>query len=249
MGYFDHFAKSKSTRFGQMLEDYIKEKEFKIIIRFISNPKIDILEIGPGKGVLAKKFIEMGYQNYDIVEPNILMRDNLAESGFRKIQNYEIPELQERDGSYDMIICCDVFEHLNDTKEAKFFISEVHRVLRKKGLIVIASPDYLDWKNDFFNCDFSHSNITSVRRTIQLFYNDNIITIYHNYFYSCFEGYLGKLLNVIVKMVTFVAKGNSLDSKLYKLRLTFLGRFIIVGQKLSDSDENQHIGRLLNDAY
>ncbi|CAG0958095.1 hypothetical protein METP3_00655 [Methanosarcinales archaeon] len=238
MGYFDHFEKNKSTRFGQILTDHGIEKEFRIIIRFISNQKKEILEIGPGKGNLTKKFIDKGYQNFDIVEPNILMRDNFAGSGIREIKNYEIPELQEKDGSYDMIICRNVFEHLNDTKEAKFFISEVHRVLRKGGLIVIMSPDYLDWGKDFFNCDFSHSNITSVRRTIQLFYNNNIDTIYHNYFYSCFEGFVGKLLNFTVKMITFCTKGNSLDSKLYKLRLTFLRRYIIVGRKLSERNEN-----------
>ncbi|MCZ7403147.1 MAG: class I SAM-dependent methyltransferase [Candidatus Methanoperedens sp.] len=231
MGYFDHFAKSKSTRFGQILDDYTIEKEFRIITRFMYNPEVEILEIGPGKGGLAKKFIEMGYQNYDVVELNVLMRNNIARV-VRKTKNYEIPELKEKDNSYDAIICCDVFEHLNDTKEAKLFISEVHRVLRNEGLIIIVSPDYLDWKRDFFNCDFSHSNITSVRRTIQLFYNNNIATIYYNYFYSYFEGIVGKILNATVKIITFFIKGNSLDSKLYKLRLTFLRRFIIVGRKL-----------------
>jgi len=95
---------------------------------------------------------------------------------------------------------------------------------------VVVSPDYLDWGGDFFNCDFSHSNITSLRRTMQLFYNNNIATIYYNYFYSCFEGIVGKLLNVTVKMITSFTNGNSLDSKLYKFRLTFLRRFIIVGR-------------------
>lgn len=238
MGYFDHFAKSKPTRFGKIIEDRTIEKEFRIISRFMLNPELEILEIGPGKGGLAKKFIEMGYQNYDVVEPNVLMRDNFVRSGVRKIKNYEIPELKERDGSYDIIICCDVFEHLNDTKEAKLFISEVHRVLRKEGLIFILSPDYLDWGKDFFNCDFSHSNITSVRRVIQLFYNNNIATVHYNYFYSCFEGILGKNLNIAVKIITFFNKGNSLDSKLYKLRLTFLRRFIMIGRKLPIRTEN-----------
>jgi ubiquinone/menaquinone biosynthesis C-methylase UbiE len=230
MGYFDHFAKSRSTKIGDLLHNRKIAKEFNLVNSFIDNKNIEILEIGSGKGDLAMRFIKEEYKNYDVVEPNKIMRDNLIKMGVRESKNYMIPKLKEKDNSYDLIICCDVFEHLNDSEEAKLFISEAYRVLRKKGSIAILSPDFLDWKGDFFNCDFSHSNITSVRRTIQLFYNNDISTLYYNYLYSCFEGILGRLFNMFVKAITYFAKGNSLDSKLYKLRLTFLRRFIIIGK-------------------
>ena len=38
-------------------------------------------EIGPGHGELASRFIEAGFSNYDVVEPNDLMRSGLQQAG------------------------------------------------------------------------------------------------------------------------------------------------------------------------
>jgi SAM-dependent methyltransferase len=228
--YFDHFIGGKPTQIGDFLHHKKIVNEFKLINKFVQNSNIEILEIGPGKGDLAITFLKNGYVKYDIVEPNDIMRSELVKVGVRSAKNYMVPELREKDGSYDLIIASDVFEHLNSAKEAHLFISEAKRVLRKNGLLFILSPDYLDWKEDFFNCDFSHSNPTSIRRTMQLFYNSNITTVYWDYSYACFKGATGKLLNMAIKTITHFSKGNSLDSKPYKLRLTFLGRIRIIGK-------------------
>jgi SAM-dependent methyltransferase len=233
MSYFDYFAKSRSTKIGGYLHGKKTTNEFKYILNILNNKSysMEILEIGPGKGDLAKLFLKCKFNNYDIVEPNDLMRNKLKQKGIRKGKNYMIPYLNEKNDSYDLIIISNVFEHLNDTSEAKIFISEVRRVLKKGGYIFILSPDILDWGLDFWNCDFSHSNPTSIRRTIQLFLNNNLKVISYKYTYSCFEGLLGYIINRIIKLFTFLAKGNYLNSKLYKLKLTFSRRFLIIGQK------------------
>lgn len=238
MKYFDHFAKSKSTRIGQILHLKTTANTFKIINKFISNVDINILEIGPGKGDLATSFLKNNFLNYDVVEPNDRMRKSIEKQGVRNAKDYMIPYIDEADSSYDVIIISDVFEHLNGTNDAKIFISETERVLKNMGYIFIISPDFFDWGLDFWNCDFSHSNPTSIRRVIQLFYNNNIKSIYCNYMYSCFTGFLGKAINSFIKLATFYCKGNSIDSKFYKLRLTFLRRFIIVGQKTDFKSKN-----------
>jgi SAM-dependent methyltransferase len=233
MSYFDHFAESESTSVGSFLQRKTMKTEYSMITKYLTADKnISILEIGPGQGILASMFLKSGYRNYDIVEPNQTLRQKLIRQGVRKAKNYMIPLLQEKNASYDAIIAMDVFEHLNDSREAMLFISDAARVLKKQGLLIILSPDLNDWKQDFYNCDFSHSNPTTVRRTMQLFYNSGIKTLTYKYIYCCFTGLLGYLVSRPIKCLTMFSFGNSQNSRIYKLRLNFLRRFIIIGRKL-----------------
>jgi hypothetical protein len=104
-------------------------------------------------------------------------------------------------------------------------------VLRRGGILFILSPDLMDWQEDFYNCDFSHSNPTTVRRTHQIFMNEQLMTAGFQYAYSGFQGAIGYGLSRVVKILTSRARSEDLNYKLYKLRLTFLRRFMIVGRK------------------
>lgn len=232
MPYFDHFAAGRSTALGDFLTRKTVAAEFRFLRRHVAfGPETAILEIGPGHGELARLFLEAGFGNYDVVEPNHMMREKLITSGVRRASNYMIPEIPEEDGSYDLIIVCDVFEHLNGATEAQKFIAESMRVLRPRGVLFILSPDYLDWKEDFFNCDFSHSNPTTVRRAGQMFQNAGFEIVAYRYSYACFRGLCGWTLNRIIKLMTVWARSESPHFKPYKLRLTFLRRFMVLGQK------------------
>lgn len=240
MSYFDHFAQQDITIFGAALSAKENKNSFNYIIKHLSfkQKDIDILEIGPGRGNLAVLFMDKGYLNYDVVEPNDTMRDDLKKKGVRCAKNYLIPGLDEADQSYDLIILFDVFEHLHNTPEAQLFISEVHRVLKENGYIVIACPDLRDWGFDFWNCDYTHSNPTSVRRVSELLLNADMVTTSWKYTYSCFEGIFGYIVSRLVKLLTTFVNGESIHSKLYKLRLTFLRQFIIIGQARKNSSNN-----------
>ena len=232
MSYYDHFAKQDITFLGAALSAKKIKKNFDYIVKNLrfKHKDIDILEIGPGRGDLAVLFMDDGFINYDIVEPNNTMRDALKKKGIRSAKNYLIPQLNEADSSYDLILAFHVFEHLHNTYEAQVFISEIRRVLKDKGYVIIACPDLTDCGFDFWNVDYTHSNPTSIRRTAQLLFDADIATISWKYSYSCFEGLLGFLISRIVKMLTMFVHGESFNSKLYKLRVTFLRQFMIIGQ-------------------
>jgi SAM-dependent methyltransferase len=232
MAYFDHFAMNTSTGIGDWLNAHAIEQQFRFLSRHLPvDTKPEILEIGPGHGEFAARLMAQGYANYDVVEPNVTLLAKLESLGVRRARSYLIPDLLEADESYDAIIVCDVFEHLNDTRDAQRFVSEAKRVLRSGGILFILSPDLMDWKEDFYNCDFSHSNPTTVRRTHEMFLNEKLATLAFSYSYSGFRGVVGFLLNRAVKALTFWATGEDLDFKPYKLRLTFLRRFMIIGKK------------------
>lgn len=232
MAYFDHFATGKSTALGDWITARTIEQEFRFLTRFLPRGQAtEILEIGPGHGELAARAMAAGYRNYDVVEPNSLLRSKLERLGVRSAKSYLVPDLLEADACYDAIVICDVFEHLNDAREAQRFVAEARRVLRPGGILFILSPDLMDWKEDFYNCDFSHSNPTTVRRTHEMFLNEELATVGFMYAYACFRGPVGYLLNRLVRLFTFWTVGESLDFKPYKLRLTFLRRFLIIGKK------------------
>lgn len=232
MAYFDHFATGKSTGIGDWLTAHAIEQQYRFLSSHLPvEGKPEILEIGPGHGEFAARLMTAGYKNYDVVEPNDMLREKLDVMGVRRSSSYLIPNLGEADGSYDAIIVCDVFEHLNDTRDAQRFVGEARRVLRAGGILFILSPDLMDWKEDFYNCDFSHSHPTTVRRTHEMFLNEELATVGYAYSYSGFTGVVGYALNRLVKMSTFWASGEDLDFKPYKLRLSFLRRFMIIGRK------------------
>jgi len=228
--YFDHFAHSPGTPIGKWIKKRSRQRVFAIIEPLLRGPEAAILEIGPGWGELAESFRNAGYHNYTAVEPSKTMREGLASRGF-VTKNYLIPDLIETDNSYDVIILADVFEHLNDVHEARLFIAEAARVLQIGGILCILSPDYLHWKSDFFNCDFSHSNVTSVQRTLQLFHNYGFHTLKYVYFSGFLTGMPATLVSHLGRLGLFFLRGNAIDSKLYKLKLVFLRRFLIIGAK------------------
>jgi SAM-dependent methyltransferase len=230
MSYFDHFAQSRGTVLGNRLSRRAVSRQFAHIQRLLPSTDSAILEIGSGQGDLADLFYQAGYHDYTVVEPNALMRDALAQRGF-KTKNYLIPRLDEVNCSYDALVLFDVFEHLNDTSAAMTFIAEAARVLRPAGLLCILSPDYLHWRADFFNCDFSHSNVTSVRRTLQLFHNQRLKMLEYAYFSSFLEGLPATVLSYAGRAGLMFANSNGMDRRLYKLKLSCLRRFLIIGRK------------------
>jgi SAM-dependent methyltransferase len=228
MSFFNHFLNSPGTPVGNWIKRKTRNRMFTIIKNYLPRIESKILEIGPGMGDLAECFRAGGYQNYLVVEPNEIMRNLLSDKGF-ETKDYLVPPINEDNNSFDAIILVDVFEHLNDAREASEFMSEARRVLCPGGILCIHSPDYLHWKSDFFNSDYSHSNVTTVRRTIQLFHNNGFFTSRFVYFSGLLTGVFATITSLLVQFCFFILNGNALDSKLYKLKLTFLRRFLIIG--------------------
>jgi SAM-dependent methyltransferase len=234
MSFFDHFAESSSTPVGERVKRRERQRQFALMQPFFPNRDCTILEIGPGMGELSEIFLNAGYRNYTAVEPNDTMRNSLAARGVIT-KNYRIPHLQEEENAYDAIILFDVFEHLNDTHEATIFLAEARRVLRPGGLLCILAPDYLHWKEDFFNCDFSHANVTSVRRTLQLFYNNGFRMLTYAYFSGFFMRMPATVTSHMVRLAFAFSSSNGIDKKWYKFKLNFLRKFLIIGRKHTHS--------------
>ena len=200
MSYFDHFVDSPGTAVGDLITRLTTQRIFGVVKSFMSGPACAILEIGPGRGDLAELFRRNAYMNYTVVEPNVRMRQDLIGRGFAA-KDYLIPFLAEADCSYDAVVLIDVFEHLHDVREAESFLAETWRVLRPDGLLCIHSPDFLHWQADFFNCDFTHNNVTTVRRTLQMFHEYRFRTLTYVYLSAFLSGALATAFSWLTRVV------------------------------------------------
>jgi 2-polyprenyl-6-hydroxyphenyl methylase / 3-demethylubiquinone-9 3-methyltransferase len=99
--------------------------------------KISVLEVGCGGGLLTEEFAQMGY-NVSGIDPSesslhaarIHATANNLEIKYEAGKGENIPF---NSASFDVVLCCDVLEHVQDLPKV---ISEVSRVLKKGGLFI-----------------------------------------------------------------------------------------------------------------
>jgi hypothetical protein len=131
-----------------------------------------------------------------------------------------------------------VMEHTNSMQDALQVAQQIRGVLKPKGKLVICSPDYLNWRLNFFNCDFSHNYVTTRRRLSQLLINAGFEDIKSCYLSGPLTGFICFLVTALISRLPFglfnaLFPDNKVISKLYKIQLTFLRKVLILGEKTS----------------
>jgi len=130
------------------------------------HPVKRVLEIGPGHGYFAKHCVSSGL-DYEFVDTSASVfkkMESLGYSGHLGLLSDLLPIL----GKYDMVYMSHVIEHSPSWIDARQLLDDCRQVLSATGSLVIISPDVLNWKNEFWNVDWSHGYPTSVRNISQL---------------------------------------------------------------------------------
>ena len=99
-----------------------------------------ILDFGCGKGLITKEISKINQKaiitGVDVSQEALKSaKKRVKKANFTKI--YESKKLPFKDASFDFIIASDVLEHVYDTE---FAFSELGRVLKKDGKILISVP-------------------------------------------------------------------------------------------------------------
>ena len=115
--------------------DYAKRKLFE---DFKINPSGKrALEVGCGGGILSEEIARMGFDaaGIDPSEPSLRAAADHARAGGLIIRYLKgVGEsLPFPDGSYDVVFCCDVLEHVRDLPKV---VSEISRVLKTGGVFI-----------------------------------------------------------------------------------------------------------------
>jgi SAM-dependent methyltransferase len=230
--FFDHFSKAdKPTKLGVRLVKIMSRKIFGFAQ---AGSGSSVLEIGPGRGALADICLQKGIE-YCAVEPNEEMAVSLEKRGAVVVRGI-VPPLPQFDRNFDAVIMINVMEHMNSMQDALLISRQIREVLKPKAKLIISSPDYLNWRLNFFNCDFSHNYVTSRRRLRQLLLDTGYENIKSCYLSGPLSGFLCLLVTTFISRLPFglfnaLFPDNKIFYKLYKIQLTFLRKVLMIGEK------------------
>lgn len=114
------------------------------ILKYHYHEKIRVLDLGTGPGFLAILIKELF--DYHVVAADIRLsahvRKRLLNKGIEVKTAAEIKpdkSLPFEDSSFDLVMFCDVFEHIID--HPKHVFSEIHRILKVRGLMIMTTPN------------------------------------------------------------------------------------------------------------
>jgi ubiquinone/menaquinone biosynthesis C-methylase UbiE len=115
---------------------------FRAIKKYVEYNRKNVLEVGCGSGImisnLAKKFSADSYLigiDSDLNAIKYANQDNKFKN--LKFMVGNVLNLNFPDGEFDEILCFDILEHVRDDAKA---VSEISRVLKEDGVLIVSAP-------------------------------------------------------------------------------------------------------------
>jgi 2-polyprenyl-3-methyl-5-hydroxy-6-metoxy-1,4-benzoquinol methylase len=128
------YAHLKTSRIYQFLAPVFSLLKYRNTIHFIPNGKA--LDIGCGNGEFMRNMNSLGWE-FEGVEFN-QKAVNVCRSAGLKVFHGSIIDAAFDENSFDLITARHLIEHIPDPKS---FVSEIARILRKRGQFVIQTPN------------------------------------------------------------------------------------------------------------
>lgn len=166
--YDNYFARSDSiSRVGKWI--IAREVQNRIqLARILSNQAtLKTLELGPGRGHFAREVLSLGWE-YQAVDASPAVLGLLREEGVEVLQSFVPPMPAEAGGGYDLVLMEHFIEHMDSPASARALVGSICQSLSPNGLIIIVSPDFLAHRSNFWDCDYTHSFVTTAERLRQL---------------------------------------------------------------------------------
>jgi SAM-dependent methyltransferase len=171
MGVYDEYLQRVSWGRAEPLHNWVSRRILKVFQRqAMLRPEVTkILEIGSGigrVGLLARQF---GYASYEGVEPTRVLAAFCRERHGLTIIEEALPNLTRvPDQTYGAVVSIHVLEHASNHHEAREWCNEMARVVQPGGAICIVAPDIRDYKQHFWDSDWSHGYPTTPQRVGQV---------------------------------------------------------------------------------
>lgn len=217
MAQYDYFAANKATKYGEKLAN----QWFQRLASDINQLQvIEILEIGPGQGQLARELQKSpNNYNYQCIEPNQKLASELTEQSIQTHCQY-VPPIPLDDSSVDLIILNHVIEHLGPLSQLSEILTEIYRVLKPGGELMIMAPDIMDFKGLFFDADYTHNYPIGWKSCIDLMSDFNLHLTKGQYTYGSLNfwpGYFFKAFTSIA-LILMSPLENAMPMKTNKVR-------------------------------
>lgn len=140
--YYDEKWKSEGYKKGYIFmgmnisKTYDKARKNSALKFLAPNKKEIILDAGCGEGDLSKRIAKKSKKVYAVdISKKAFPRKNIANNLIFREGNIE--SLPFSNGYFDKIVCVETLEHVLNPKKA---IKELHRVLKKDGILVLSYP-------------------------------------------------------------------------------------------------------------
>jgi len=235
MAFYDRYAKENLTPVGLKIIKWTNIKIIRLLSELVTEER-SVLEIGAGRGHFARLICAKGW-SYVGLEPNKQLYSRLKDRGF-SVLNVSTAKLPFEPEKFSVVYLSHVLEHLSDYKTILSCLEEYRRVLRPDGYLAIFFPDFLHWKQEFWNIDYSHSFPLTERRIKHLLIDAGFIIKQQTRFAGHLTGLARHLIYPLVLLYShsfsfvktcwgwFVS-----PELLYKAKITFIENVLIVAKK------------------
>jgi SAM-dependent methyltransferase len=239
--YDNYFSRSDSiSRIGKWIIGREVQNRIRLSQKLSNQTSLKTLEFGPGRGHFARAVLSAGWE-YQAVDGSPSVLRLLRGEGIDVIQAFVPPIPKEIGAGYDLVLMEHFIEHMDSPASARDLVDSVCQSLAPNGLIFIVSPDFLAHQSNFWDCDYTHSFVTTVQRLRQLLLDSHYEIRYIGYetlgIQNTFVTWLiSKLTHLMFmlglpQLVSLLFKGSADTSNKWKNVL--LRSCVIVGQKRS----------------
>ena len=239
--YDNYFSRGDSiSRVGKWIIGREVQNRIRLSHKLSGRTSLKTLEFGPGRGHFARAVLSAGWE-YRAVDGSPSVLQLLRKEGIEVIQAFVPPIPKEIGGGYDLVLMEHFIEHMDSPATARALAEAVCQSLSPNGLILIVSPDFLAHRSNFWDCDYTHSFVTTAQRLRQLLLDCNYDIRYIGYetlgienaFVTWLISELTHLMFImrLPQLVSLLLKGSADPSNKWKNVL--LRSCVVVGQKRS----------------
>ena len=237
--YDNYFYRSDSVSpFGERIIAREVHNRIHLAQKLSKKTILKTLEFGPGRGHFAREVLGLGWE-YLAIDGSPSVLKLLREDGIQVIQSFVPPVPSEANKGYDLVLMEHFIEHMDSPASARVLAESVYQALSPNGLILIVAPDFLMHGSNFWDCDYTHSFVTTTQRLRQLLLDCDFKICYAGYeTLGIQNSFLTWLISVLTNLL-FITRLPQLISLLFKgstdlsnkWKNVLLRSCVIVGQK------------------
>jgi SAM-dependent methyltransferase len=207
---------------GKIVQNFLE-------IVVVSPKDVSILEIGSGLGRIAKVCKALDFDRYAAIEPNPnLARQTriMAPQSSKVIETYLPVVPEEFVGAFDLVMSFHVLEHAPDAYMARDWIQSMNQMTKNGGFLLISGPDIRDYKEQFWDSDWSHGFALTPNRVTQIFKDLEIEVVYAGTLHFGSRKALPRFMARIISRLIPTRIGDSITNKIF-------GRPLATGIKIA----------------
>ncbi len=146
---------------GSGIQVWLARRIVRKFLKFGRQSDLKVLEIGTGVGRIAHEVLGLGH-SYVGVEPTQSLRSAAfnrlkAFDGEFQILDSRLPTIENLEGmEFSHVLAVHVFEHAESPAAAHSWLSAMASRVETDGVILIVCPNILDFRQYFYDADWTH---------------------------------------------------------------------------------------------